>query len=79
MKKSNFERINIIFPKEVAEKLRKIPAGNRSSLVVGATEKALQEQSKEGIYERLLGLRKNQKPLPAGTIVKWVREDRNSH
>ncbi len=79
MKKSNFERINIIFPKEVAEKLRKIPSGSRSNLVVGATEKALQEKSKAGIYERLLELRRNQKPLPPGTIVKWVREDRNSH
>lgn len=79
MKKSSFERINIIFPKEVAERLRRIPAGSRSNLVVGATEKALQEQNKEGIYERLLELRKKQKPLPPGTIVKWVREDRNSH
>ncbi|OGY26761.1 MAG: hypothetical protein A2Z11_02185 [Candidatus Woykebacteria bacterium RBG_16_43_9] len=79
MKKSSFERVNIVFPKEVAEELRKIPSGNRSRLVVSATEKALQEKSRVGIYERLLELRKKQKPLPAGTIVRWVREDRESH
>jgi hypothetical protein len=79
VKKSNFERINIIFPSEVAEKLRRIPAGNRSHLVATATERALSEKSRLGLYERLLELRKKQKPLPAGTIVKWVREDRESH
>ena len=79
MKKSAFERINIIFPKEVAEKLRRIPSGSRSHLVATATDKALAEKNRAGLYERLLELRRKQKPLPAGTIVKWVREDRESH
>ncbi|MCH8821831.1 hypothetical protein IID23_04920 [Patescibacteria group bacterium] len=79
MKKSKFERINIIFPKEVAERLRKIPAGSRSRLVVNATENFLKEKSRAGVYERILELRKKQKPLPAGTVVKLVREDRESH
>ncbi|OGY21871.1 MAG: hypothetical protein A2126_00630 [Candidatus Woykebacteria bacterium GWB1_45_5] len=79
MKKANFERINIIFPKQVAEKLRRIPVGSRSQLVAAAAEKVLEEKRKAGIYERLLELRKNQNPLPPGTIVKWVREDRGSH
>lgn len=74
-----FERINIIFPKEVAEKLRKIPSGSRSQLVVEATQKALQEKNSNDILEKILELRKNQKPLPPGTIVRWVREDRESH
>ena len=79
MKKSKFERINIIFPKEVAEKLRKIPAGSRSRLVVSATEKVLLEENKIDLYERLLELRRKSRVLPAGTIEKWVREDRESH
>lgn len=73
-----FERINIIFPKEIAEKLRKVPAGSRSNLVSTATEKALEKRSKADLYERLMELRKSQTPLPAGTIEKWVREDRES-
>lgn len=79
MKKSKFERINIIFPSEIAEKLRQVPAGNRSRLVATATEKVLVEKSKANLYERLLELRKRSKILPAGTIEKWVREDRESH
>ena len=74
-----FERINIIFPKETAERLRKIPAGSRSQLVVSATERVLSENTKAGLYERALELRKRSKILPAGTIEKWVREDRESH
>jgi hypothetical protein len=74
-----FERINIIFPKEVAEKLRKVPSGSRSQLVVEATQKALDETPKKDIYKRLLELRKKSKILPAGTIERWVREDRESH
>ncbi|OGY25954.1 MAG: hypothetical protein A2Z24_02445 [Candidatus Woykebacteria bacterium RBG_16_44_10] len=79
MKKANFERINIIFPSDVAEKLRQVPAGNRSRLVAIATERVLAEKSKANLYERLLELRKRSKILPAGTIEKWVREDRKSH
>ena len=79
MKKSSFERINIIFPKEVAERLRKIPAGKRSSLVSTATEEVLKKTTKEGVYERLLEIRKRSKILPVGTIERWVREDRESH
>lgn len=77
--KPKYERINIIFPMEVAEKLRQIPSGSRSQLVVEATEKALEEKPKKGIYEGLLELRKKSKVLPAGTIERWVREDRESH
>ena len=79
MAESKFERINIIFPKETAEKLRKIPAGSRSRLVTTATEKALLVAHKTNLYEQLLELRKKSKILPAGTIERWVREDRESH
>ena len=79
MKRSNFERINIIFPKEVAEKLRRITSGSRSQLVVSATEKALLAKNKADLYEKAVELRKRSKILPAGTIERWVREDRESH
>jgi len=81
MKKLGFERINIIFPQDVARKLRQaVPSGERSRVVVEATRKALEEKIKpEFNYEQLLNIRRISRKFPKGTVVRWVHEDRATH
>lgn len=80
MQTQQYERINILLPKTTANRLRTvIPRGQRSKLVSEAIEEKLQKLSRKDMYQELLKVRKSMPKVSLEEVVKWVREDRESH
>lgn len=79
MQIQNFERINIILPKDTAKQLRRaVPRGQRSKFVKKAIERQLAEGRKD-MYDELLRVRKTGPKVRLEDVVAWVRKDRQSH
>lgn len=79
MQTQSFERINILLPRDTAKQLRSaVPRGQRSQFVKKAIERQLSEKKKD-MYGELLRVRKTGPKVSLEGIVRWVRQDRQSH
>jgi hypothetical protein len=73
------QRININFPDDVAEDLKRlVPEGQRSSVVVEATRRELERIRRKGAYESLLDLRRSAQTVPAGDVLNTLRKIRRA-
>ncbi len=79
MQAQSYERINILIPKDVAQKLKQnAPRGKRSQYITQALQTRFMEDLKNS-YQELLEIRKKGPKVSMEEVVEWIREDRESH
>jgi len=69
--------ITVKIPRELMEKMLIMSHINWSEVIKGAIEKKVKEEMKKAA-EKIDKIMEQMKPLPPDTIVKWIREDRES-
>ena len=69
--------ITVKIPRELMEKMLTMSHINWSEVIKGAIEKEVKEEMKKAA-EKIDKIMEQMKPLPPGTIVMWIREDRGS-
>ena len=80
MQTQSYERINILVPKDTAKRLRQaVPRGKRSKLITEAIDEKLQKLNRKDMYKELLKVRQSMPKVSTEEIVRWIREDRESH
>ena len=80
MQTQAYERINILIPKQTANRLRRaIPRGQRSKIISAAIDEKIHQLNLKNSYQQLLQIRKKGPKVSLDEVVQWIREDRQSH
>ena len=69
--------ITVKVPRELMEKMLIMSHINWSDVIKGAIDEKIREEMKKAA-EKIDKIMEQMRPLPPGTIVMWIREDRES-
>ncbi|MGB9816199.1 MAG: hypothetical protein ACPLQS_01215 [Desulfurococcaceae archaeon] len=66
-------------PRELREKMKKFSSVNWSELIRGFIEETVSRLEAEELLSKIERDLEDVPELPAGTVSRWIRADRNSH